>query len=122
MTYAVNKGFNKNEAVTAMFVFNSATVAELRSLTYSVGGSVLDVGAQDDLAVLSVVGRDDVEVTAELVGSTLLERGATGAIAVTWNDGVETEALTNAVITQVSTSGSMDSEITSSLTFKEAPT
>ena len=122
MTYAVNKGFNKNEAVTAMFVFNSVTVAELRSLTYSVGGSVIDVGAQDDLAVLSVVGRDDVEVTAELVGSTALERGATGAIAVTWNDGVETEALTNAVITQVSTSGSMDSEITSSLTFKEAPT
>ncbi len=119
MAYAVNKGFNSASAILT-FPTTTSTIGELRSLTVSVGGSVIDVGAQDDLAMLSVLGRDDFEITTELVGSTTLERGDIGHLNVTWNDGGDTEDIAGCVITQVSTSGSMDGEITSSITFKQS--
>lgn len=110
-----DKGFNGTT-----ITFPTAAIAELRSVSYSVGGATVDVGASDDTAALFVNGRDDVEVTVEIVGGTTLSRGDTGAVTISWFDGTS-DTLTNAVITQVTVSGSMDGDITTSVSLKETP-
>ncbi len=60
-------------------------------------------------------------VTWEVVGDTTLSKGDKGAVVVAWQDGGAFGSITNAVITNVTKSGSLDSPTSSSITAIPTP-
>jgi hypothetical protein len=106
--------------------FNGTTVTGLgsgslilRSVNYEEGGADVDVsGAADDQKTYEP-GLPDISVSIEVVGATTVGKGDTANVSVTWTDGT-TDTLAAGKVSTVSKSGSMDSEILSTVVVKPA--
>lgn len=108
--------------------FNGTTIA----IGIANQAPLLDVNYDDSAAEVDVTGCADTTHTYEagisnpsatftLVGSrpaTGCDVGDEGAISIVWFDGVETSAMTNGVVTKVTTSGSLDGAITCAITVR----
>ena len=106
--------------------FNGSTMAlgtytstPLRSMSYDCTAAEVPVHGAGSTQAIFVDGIKNATVTFEIVGATPITTGDTGAVTLTWNDGGN-DTFTTGVVTAVSTSGSMDGEITSSITIKPA--
>ena len=106
-----DKGFNGST-----LVFNSVTQGSIRNITFSEGGTTVDVTSLDDTQHKFLAGKSDVSCTITIVGNTTIPRGSHGALTVNWNDGTS-DTISDALLSELNTSGAMDGEITTDLTF-----
>lgn len=98
--------------------FASSGQAKVRSINVNTGGGELNMTTLASSGVTTDVGFDEIEVTAELLGISPILRGDTGAIVIAWASG-DSEILDSSFIcTDRGTSGDVDTELTTSLTFK----
>ena len=109
-----DQGFN-NSSVT--FPDTSTAIGHLQSVDFSTGGEYIDLTDAIDATHVGTTGINDPECSIEVNSVTATARGTTGALAVTWRDG-GSDAIAAAIVTEVSSSGSVDDKITSTLTFK----
>lgn len=110
-----NDGF-----VGSTLTFNSQAIGAIRSISYSVDGGSVDVTSLSNSTHISVGGIKTVECTVELVGdeNTYAAVGNTGALSIAWFSGdTDGSEATNFRVSRRSTQGSMDGEITTSVTF-----
>lgn len=96
--------------------FAAASVGPLRDVRFSEAGGKADVTGSADSLKTYEGGIPDVSVSVTVVGGVTLSKGDKGAVAVTWNDGTSTP-ITNGMVDSVEMSGSMDSEILTTVTF-----
>jgi hypothetical protein len=115
----VDDGFNGS---TLSF---GSTVAKLRSLGYSESANEADVSSIDDGNMKYVGGVEDIEISAEIVGypGTDVVVNATNTLILLWNTGdyEDPDGSTtgySCICTGRESSGDMNGEITTSLTFK----
>ena len=98
----------------------------LRDIQYGSSGAKADMTGAADAQKTYKVGIPDNSVSTTFVGgvpSTIAVQTA-GVVTVAWNDGSQDSddgTLANAEVSDLTTGGSMDGEITSSLTFVPAP-
>jgi len=111
-----NDGFNGS---TLTFPSTSASVGKIVSIQFTEDGNAVDLTTLDDTTHVFGVGIKDVECVVETKGVNTLTVGTTGALAVTWFDG-GSEAIGAGVLTARDRGGSLDGELTTSLTFKPA--
>ena len=97
--------------------FDSGAVGDLRSISFSDNANEIDVTVLADTSHSYEAGIPDLECTCEVLGVSTLARGATGALAIAWNDGTS-DAIADSLITAVESSGDLDGELTTSITFK----
>lgn len=97
--------------------FAGADLTPLRDIRYSEAGGKADVTGSADALKTYEGGIPDVSVSVTIVGGTTLSKGDKGAVVTAWNDGGTDGAITNAMVDTVEESGSMDSEILSTITF-----
>jgi len=104
--------------------FNGATVnfagalAGLRGISVSKKAAKIDVTASADAGKTYESGIPDTEVKIDLVGSTTIAPGDNGALTIAWPDNSTAGTLTTAVCVDAEPAkGSMDGEITSSITL-----
>lgn len=96
-------------------------VSDVRSITFSDSGTPIDITDLSSTNHEYETGLSDPECTVELVGGTTIAVGDTGTVTVDWADAVTDSTMTDGIVTNVEISGSLDSEITSSVTFKPTP-
>jgi len=111
-----NDGFNGSTVS-----FAGATLGDLRGARYRTSGVDVDVTNAAGTSKLFVAGIPDQEVSVDIVGTPSVAHGATGALTVNWFDG-SNDTVAAAYVTSFETSGSMDGEITSTITFKPLKT
>ena len=106
-------------ATGTTFTWGAAAQTDVRSITYNEASNEVDVTVLGDSTHQYVAGIKDVECTLEVVGVSGLVIGDTGTITIAWNDGAS-DGLGGSkfVCTACDASGSVDSEIITSLTFK----
>jgi hypothetical protein len=106
----------------ATLTFATVAVGPMRSISVSDTAPKANCTSADDSAVHSKTGVPEMVVTVEVVGGVTLSPGDNGALAVAWSDiGTSTlGTLADAEVVSVSTNGSMDGEITSSVEFCKA--
>lgn len=106
--------------------FNGATltlatvaVGPIRSINYSDVGAKANVTDSSDTENVYAVGIREVTVSVEVVGGVTVAPGDKGALAVAWGDiGSYTGGtIASAVVVSVSTSGSMNGEILTTVEF-----
>ena len=104
--------------------FNGSTVnfagniSGLRGISVSKKAAKIDVTASADTDKTYEAGIPDTEVKLDLVGSTTIDPGDNGALTIAWADGTNSGTLTSAVVIDVEPAkGSMDGEMTSTVTF-----
>ena len=107
--------------------FNGTTVAigtptqtPLLSCEYSNSAAKVQVTGSGDAQKHYVSGIPDETITFTVAGVTDADIGDSGAITITWFDGTST-TFTTGIVVEVSTSGSEDSPITSSVTIVPTP-
>ena len=106
------------------FSFDAADIGEVRSIDFTASANEADVTVLSDTEHKYCPGATDIECVIEIVGSqstSAIAVGDVGAIAISWND-TGSESIPDAVCTGRETSGSLDSEITTTYTFKPTPT
>lgn len=106
----------------ATFTFASVAIGPLRSIsTNSVGAEVPVTGSGDSEQAFAA-GIPKKQTTVIIVGGTTLSAGDAGVSAVAWSDiGSSTDGSeTTAQVVSVDTSGSMDSEILSTIVLNKA--
>ena len=108
-----NDGFNGS---TLTFPSTSATLGNLRSISFEESGNQIDVSNEDESTMVYVPGTKDITVSAEVTGSSTYTVGTTGALTVTWFDG-DTDTLTKAMFVDGGVGGGQGDPITTSLTF-----
>ena len=86
-------------------------------MEYNVGDSEVDVSGADTTRHFYETGMNDEQITATCVGSVSISKGDTGTMVATFFDG-STVNESNWVCTGESLTGSQDSEITTSYTFR----
>ena len=101
--------------------FNGVAVAKLADCQHKVSGAIIDVTEPGDVMKFYEVGVPDHEVTAKLAGGTTLAHGATGTLAIVWNNGLTTATPGLWVVTNGDNGGSQDAPITGNATFKPTP-
>lgn len=97
------------------------TALEVTSITVNRNAALIDVGHTGDTTIDWAIGRSDVEISVETTGGVgdLDVADTAGTLQIVWNDvGAQTDTLTSAVISNVTTSGSLDDKVTGSITFK----
>jgi len=99
--------------------FASVAVGPIRSINVSESGAKADCTDSSDSAKGYAVGIPDATVTVEVVGGVTVAVQDKGTLSVGWADiGTSTlGTITNAQVVSVSTQGSMDGEITSTVEF-----
>ena len=105
------------------FTFDAVAVGEVRDISFSESANEVDVTTLADSEHLYCPGATDIECTIEIVGSittSAIAIGDAGALAISWNDS-GSESIGNAVCTGRETTGSLDTEIATSYTFKPTP-
>ena len=107
-----NDGFN-GSTVT----FDSVAVGDLLSIDYSDSVEAIDTTDSADTSHKYLTGIPDPECSVEVVGVPSLSVAATGTLSVAWFDGT-TDTMTASVLTEISSSGSVDDKISTTLTFK----
>ncbi len=110
-----NDGFNGST-----IAFAGATLGGLRSLEFSESGPKVNVTASGDSTTTYRTGVPDPQLVATFVGglpSTGADIGDQAALTILWEDATTDGAVTPAIVVDRGTSGSMDGEITSTITF-----
>ncbi len=115
-------GFNGS---TIAFPTGSSVLGPLRSLEYSESGPKVNVTDSADATTTYRTGVPDPQIVATFVGglpASGCDIGTQGFLSVIWNDAtidgtVATPA--KAIVVDRGTSGSMDGEITSTVTFAQ---
>ena len=104
--------------------FNGSTISiaagdqvPLLDINYTEAGAEIDVTGCADATHTYEAGIEDVTATYTIVGGNALSVGDEGAIAVAWFDG-SSESMTNGVVTNIVTSGSLDDKITTAVTVR----
>ena len=101
---------------TVTFATNS--IGDLTSISFSDGANEIDVTNLGDAVHVFESGIPSLEVTLEVNGSPSVDRGDTGAISISWNDGgSDGSGVTTWLCTNRESSGGVDEAITTSLTF-----
>jgi len=111
----VDDGFNGS---TLTF---GGSVSKLRSIGWSASSNEADVTSTSDSNHEYTPGVQDIELSVEVVGISTVDVGDTGTTVVTWNSSTsDTEGGTSFTMlcTGRDSSGSLDGELTTSLTFK----
>ena len=109
----------------ATLTFASVAVGPIRSISVSSTGPKADTSSADSTGKSYAVSVPDLTLTIEVLGGVTVAVQDTGTLAVAWTDiGSSTlGSITNAQCVSVSTQGSMDGEITSTVEFcTAAPT
>ena len=116
-----NDGFNGS---TMTFDITGAGIEAvfggLRSLEFSESAPKVNVTGSGDSNTTYRTGIPDPQLVATFVGglpSINANVGDQGALVVAWEDGTDDGSIANAIIVDKGTSGSMDGEITSTMTF-----
>ena len=99
--------------------FNSASIGELTDISFSDGANEIDVTVLADSEHVFETGIPSLECSITIKGNTTLARGATGSLAIAWNDGTS-DAMSSAMISNIETSGALDGAIETSITFVPA--
>ena len=111
--------FNFNGSTVA---FAGVTLGALRSMDFSETGAQVDTTGAEDAIKTFRAGIPDptftVTIVGGLVGGTAI--GTTGTLVVTWQDETTEGTLTLVIIVDRGQTGSMDGEITSTYTVKNA--
>jgi hypothetical protein len=113
-----NDGFNG-----ATITFPTNIFGGLRGIEFSESGPKVNVTGSIDTETTYRSGIADPQLVATFVGglpSSGADIGTQAELAITWPDGTSDGSMTLAIIVDRSTGGSMDGEMTSSITF--APT
>tara|TARA_R100001086_G_scaffold238110_2_gene162636 strand:+ start:4913 stop:5251 length:339 start_codon:yes stop_codon:yes gene_type:complete len=104
--------------------FNGTTVnwgglvGDLVSVDFSDSAEGVDITSSTDPNHIYVAGINDPECTIEVVGGfSTAAVGTSNTLTVTWNDTTTTDTFT-AVLLEISSSGSVDDKISTTLTFK----
>ena len=108
-------GFNGS---TMTFV--AVTFGGLRSLEFSESGPKVNVTGSADSNTTYRTGVPDPQLVATFVGGLPAAGcaiGTQGALGITWEDGTTDGTIANAIVVDRGSSGSMDGEITSTVTF-----
>lgn len=93
----------------------------LVSVTFTDAAAEIDITDADaGTGHLYEAGISNPSCTIELVGNPSIAVGATGATTITWTDAT-TNTMTDSVVTNVETSGSLDDKITTSVTVRPNP-
>lgn len=104
------------------FTFDAVAVGEVRDISFTEDGNAVDITVLGDTFHKFCNGATSIECTIEIIGSettSAIAVGDTGALAIAWNDS-GSESI-NAICTNRSSSGSLDTEITTSYTFQPTP-
>ena len=115
-------GFNGS---TILFPTAATVLGPLRSLEYSESGPKVNVTDSADGTTTYRTGVPDPQIVATFVGglpAAGCDIGTQGFLAVAWNDGTADGEVTTpqkAIVVDRGTSGSMDGEITSTVTFAQ---
>jgi hypothetical protein len=111
-----NDGFNGST-----LTFGAASFGGLRSLEFSESAPKVNVTGSPDSETTYRTGVPDPQLVATFVGglpSSGLAIGTLGALAVLWEDGTtDSTDTTTSIVVDRGTSGTMDGEITSTVTF-----
>ena len=97
--------------------FATNPVGDVTSISFSDGANEIDVTNLADATHVFESGIPTLEVTIEINGTTSIDRGDTGAIAITWNDGGTDGSGVTWLCSSRESSGGIDEPITTSLTF-----
>ena len=99
------------------------TIGNLLSIDFTDTAAAIDLTSSASSSHVYTTGISDPEVSIELIGipaNTHQEVGVSGVLTLNWASagGVATTTIDTAVITDVSTSGSLDDRLTTTITFK----
>lgn len=99
----------------------ATAMSRVRSIDFPQTGNEIDITDLADTHQIAEVGMPKMEITIEILGGTTLTVGDTGNIDIEWNDGTTT-TLDNCEVRDISKTGSVGSEITTSIVFIEGST
>lgn len=101
--------------------FAATPIGKVQSISVSEDGNPVDVSHLGSSVMTYIDGLPDVELTVEVIGVPAISRGATGVIAIAWNDGTNSDGgATTFLLANKSTGGGKGEAITTTLTFKPA--
>jgi hypothetical protein len=116
-----DKGFNGSTIVFDITGAGDAAVfGGLRGLEFSESAPKVNVTGAGDSETTYRTGVADPQLVATFVGglpAANADTGDQGSLVITWEDDTTDGSITNAIIVDRSTGGSMDGEMTSSMTF-----
>lgn len=96
-----------------------SSVSDVTNLSITKNGNPIDLTDLLDTKHVYINGIVDFEVSATVTGATAIDPSdAAAALTLTWNDGQTDVSAVNYICTNVTTSGGVDSAITSNVTFK----
>lgn len=102
------------------FNWGGTVQTDVRSINFTENGNPIDVSVLGSAQHVYELGLVDTEIVVEAVGVSSIEVSTTTqAATATWNDG-STDSLSIALCTGKDVSGSLDTELITSLTFKPA--
>lgn len=97
--------------------FASASLGDLRGISRSEKGAKIDVTGAGDSAKSYEAGIPDEEVKVDIVGTTTVGVGDTGALTIVWPDNTNSSISAVVCIDVDGPKGTMDGELTTSFTF-----
>lgn len=100
------------------FTFGGSGQTDVRSVNWNEAAVGIPITTLGSTGHLVEAGLPEVTCEIETVGVSTITVGDTGAIALAYTDGTS-ESMTSAVCLSKGSSGSLDTEITSNLTFGE---
>lgn len=96
-----------------------SSVGDVVSLSITKNGNPIDMTDLADTTMKYLNGIPDFEVQATVTGATSIDPGdAAAALTLVWNDGQTDVSAVNYICTNVTTSGSVNTRIESTITFK----
>jgi len=115
-----DKAFNGS---VAKFPTANDTLGPLRSINFRESGARADLTGSSDAHKKFKVGIPGPEVTVGIVGGLPANCavGSEGDLSIAWADGGTVGTITKVQVAENNTSGNMDGEITSQLTFIPGP-
>ena len=106
------------ESANGTTISFSGAHSDVRSISFSENGNPIDVSVLGSANHIWELGLIDTDITVETVGQSAITVSTTSSAAVvTWSDGSSAQSA-NAICVGKEVSGSLDTEITTSLTFK----
>lgn len=107
-----------SDSSNASSISFGGTIAKVRSISWSVNGNQIDVTNLADTAHEYLLGIPDYEVTIEAVGLINMSLSTTPAtLTISWNDGTQ-DMINSALIVSLQQNANLDTELTTSMTFK----
>ena len=95
----------------------TTTVLAVRNVSFSYNINEIDITDLSDSTHTYETGIPDVEATIEVLGASTIAEGGTGPLAITWGDG-GSDSIGTAICVSNEITGSLDTELVSSLTFR----